>query len=55
MDCGFEEALTASVNTLSVMLNRNEQEVQSLLQEDRGKLTSALHPSALILADAYHA
>ncbi|CAK1578571.1 unnamed protein product [Parnassius mnemosyne] len=54
-DCGFEEALTASVQTLSLMLNRTEEEVQALLQEDRTKLTSALHPSALVVAEAYHA
>ncbi|XP_068627800.1 small ribosomal subunit protein mS39 [Battus philenor] len=52
-DCGFEEALSAGEQTLSVMLNRPEEEVRALLQEDRSKLATALHPSALVVAEAY--
>ncbi|CAH2062952.1 unnamed protein product, partial [Iphiclides podalirius] len=55
VDCGFDEALTASVQTLALMLNRSEEEVETLLREDRSKLAGALHPSALVLAEAYHA
>ncbi|XP_013174951.1 PREDICTED: protein PTCD3 homolog, mitochondrial [Papilio xuthus] len=51
-ECGFEEATSASVATLSVMLNRSEEEVKTLLQ-DRSNL-SALHPTALAVAEAYH-
>ncbi|XP_049865455.1 protein PTCD3 homolog, mitochondrial [Pectinophora gossypiella] len=52
-ECGFEEALTASVSTLAVMLNRSTEEVQALLQEPPTELAPKLHPSALAVVEAY--
>ncbi|CAG4941282.1 unnamed protein product [Colias eurytheme] len=53
-ECGFEEALTACTGTLSVMLNRPIEEVETLLREPRASLTASLHPAALVIAEAYH-
>ncbi|CAK1551948.1 unnamed protein product [Leptosia nina] len=53
-ECGFEEATTACVETLGVMLNRPTDEVQTLLREPRSSLESSLHPSALVIAEAFH-
>lgn len=53
-ECGFEEAVTASQQVLSVMLNRPEAEVQALLDNEPESLASSLHPAALAVAQAYH-
>ncbi|CAF4854866.1 unnamed protein product [Pieris macdunnoughi] len=53
-ECGFEEATKACVETLGVMLNRPVEEVQTLLQEPRSALEASLHPSALVIAEAFH-
>ncbi|CAH0721551.1 unnamed protein product, partial [Brenthis ino] len=52
-ESGFEEALSASVETLGVMLNRTNEEVQNLLEENKTSLATSLHPSALAVAQAY--
>ncbi|XP_026327030.1 protein PTCD3 homolog, mitochondrial [Hyposmocoma kahamanoa] len=52
-ECGFEEAATASVQTLGVMLNRSEEEVHALLQQPRSELETSLHPAALAIVEAY--
>ncbi|XP_061706379.1 small ribosomal subunit protein mS39-like isoform X2 [Cydia pomonella] len=51
-ECGFEEAASASVEALAVMLNRPQEDVLQLLQNSEG--LAALHPSAAIAAEAYH-
>lgn len=53
-ECGFEEAMSSSVQVLSVILNRPEQEVEELLTQKHSGLESSLHPSALAVADAYN-
>ncbi|KOB72946.1 Pentatricopeptide repeat domain 3, partial [Operophtera brumata] len=53
-ECGFEEAVTASQQVLSVMLNRPEPEVQTLLDNEPAALASSLHPAALAVAQSYH-
>ncbi|KAJ0179470.1 hypothetical protein K1T71_005182 [Dendrolimus kikuchii] len=53
-ECGFEESTSASVQVLSIMLNRPAEEVEALLQEQQpDPLTSSLHPSAAAVAEAY--
>ncbi|CAG9792120.1 unnamed protein product [Diatraea saccharalis] len=52
-ECGFEEASPASVDTLAVILNRPQQEVETMLQQ-RSDIERALHPSALAVLDAYY-
>ncbi|CAH0397568.1 unnamed protein product [Chilo suppressalis] len=52
-ECGFEEAMPASVQTLGVILNRPQQDVETMLQQ-RGDLERTLHPSALAVLDAYY-
>nr|XP_049696838.1 protein PTCD3 homolog, mitochondrial [Helicoverpa armigera] len=53
-ECGFEEAMTASVQVLGTMLNRPEQEVQTLLTQEHSTLVGNLHPAALAVAEAYN-
>ncbi|CAH0628727.1 unnamed protein product [Chrysodeixis includens] len=53
-ECGFEEAMSASVQVLGAMLNRPESEVETLLAQQHSSLTGALHPSALAIAEAYN-
>lgn len=52
-ECGFEEAMEASVQTLGVMLNRPAEEVQVLLQKPRSELATSLHPAAMAVVEAY--
>lgn len=53
-ESGFEEAMSASVQVLSLMLNRPEEEVHLLLKEQQPEqLANTLHPSALAVAEAY--
>ncbi|KAI5641169.1 pentacotripeptide-repeat region of PRORP domain-containing protein [Phthorimaea operculella] len=52
-ECGFEEALQASVATLGVMLNRSAEEVQEMLQKPPTELAGSLHPSALAVFESY--
>ncbi|XP_072941693.1 small ribosomal subunit protein mS39 [Epargyreus clarus] len=53
-ECGFEEAVGAAVRSLGAMLNRPEEEVQTLLQNERASLVNMLQPSALAVVEAYH-
>ncbi|XP_064073297.1 small ribosomal subunit protein mS39 [Vanessa tameamea] len=53
-ECGFEEAIPASIETLSVILNRTTEEVGKLLEENKPSLTTSLQPAALEIAQAYH-
>ncbi|XP_046978802.1 protein PTCD3 homolog, mitochondrial [Vanessa cardui] len=53
-ECGFEEAIPASIETLSVLLNRTTEEVEKLLEENKSSLTTSLQPAALEVAQAYH-
>ncbi|XP_047545960.1 protein PTCD3 homolog, mitochondrial [Vanessa atalanta] len=53
-ECGFEEAIPASIETLSVILNRTTEEVGKLLEENKSSLTTSLQPAALEIAQAYH-
>ncbi|KAJ8725153.1 hypothetical protein PYW07_016111 [Mythimna separata] len=52
-ECGFEEAMAASVHVLGTMLNRPEQEVEELLSQGQSALVSSLHPAAMAVAEAY--
>ncbi|KAJ8727118.1 hypothetical protein PYW08_015515 [Mythimna loreyi] len=52
-ECGFEEAMPASVQVLGTMLNRPEQEVEELLSQGQTGLTGSLHPAAMAVAEAY--
>ena len=45
--------MPASVQVLGVMLNRPEQEVETLLGEGHASLASSLHPAAMAVAEAY--
>lgn len=51
---GFEEATTASVETLGLILNRSKEEVEMLLEENKPSLATSLQPSALEIVRAYN-
>lgn len=53
-ECGFEEAMSASVQVLGTMLNRSQQEVETLLTEQHSSLAGSLHPAAQAVAEAYN-
>ncbi|KAL0839744.1 hypothetical protein ABMA28_016385 [Loxostege sticticalis] len=53
-ECGFEEAVPASIQALGAVLNRPHEEGETLLEKQRADLTKAVHPSALALVDAYY-
>ncbi|KAG6450726.1 protein PTCD3 homolog, mitochondrial [Manduca sexta] len=53
-ECGFEEATAASVQVLSKILNRTNEEVLALLQEPQINLSSSLQPSAMSVVESYH-
>ncbi|XP_028163775.1 protein PTCD3 homolog, mitochondrial [Ostrinia furnacalis] len=53
-ECGFEEAVPAIIQALGVVLNRSQEEVETLLEKPRADLTSSIHPTALGLVDAYY-
>ncbi|XP_032512042.2 small ribosomal subunit protein mS39 [Danaus plexippus] len=50
-ECGFPEAMSASVDTLSVMLNRSTEEVETILQGT--DLEGKLQESAMAVVQAY--
>ncbi|CAB3235945.1 unnamed protein product [Arctia plantaginis] len=53
-ECGFEEAVTASVQVLGTILNRSTQEVEQMLSQKEVDFATTLQPSALALAEAYN-
>lgn len=53
-ECGFEEAVAASVQVLGTILNRSEQEVEQMLTQKKVDFAATLQPSALALAEAYN-
>ncbi|XP_075972245.1 small ribosomal subunit protein mS39 [Anticarsia gemmatalis] len=54
-ECGFDEAVPASVQVLGAILNRPEQEVEQMLtNQQQASLSASLHPSALAVAEAYN-